>query len=228
MKHWIALSFALFTLSANAQDAALILSSVRSKFDRIQDLRCNVQMEFNIPGVRMDQLAGKLLYKKPDKFKVSTKGLVFVPKQNPFSTLDLLAKPESYMAMTVGTEVVNSIACHIINLIPANQDEMVMMRLFIGKADGRIHRSDITLRREGTVVYRNTYANITDVLPTMIEFEADFKKFRLPKAITGDMNAKTVTKEDGQKYETGRIRMSLSQVELNKKLDDGLFKDEVQ
>jgi len=210
---------------AVAQDAESLLGPLRTRMAGLNDLTCNVQMAFDIPGVQMKQLGGKLYFKRPDRFKVAAKGLVFVPKQNPFGMFDLLARKGTYMAMVAGAEAVNGTPCNIINIMPTNQEDVVMVRLFIGKADGRIHRSDVTLRREGTVVYRNTYANATDLLPSVIDFEADFKKFRMPKAITGDFNSKPVAAADGQKYETGRIRMTLSAMEMNKRLDDSLFKD---
>lgn len=208
---------------AVAQDAETLLGPLRARMATLNDMSCNVQMVFNIPGVQMKQLGGKLYFKRPDRFKVAAKGLVFVPKQNPFGMFDLLARKGTYMAMVAGAEAVNGNPCHIINIMPTDQKDLVMVRLFIGKADGRIHRSDITLRREGTVVYRNTYANATDLLPNVIDFEADFKKFRMPKAITGDFNSKPVAATEGQKYETGRIRMTLSGMQMNKKLDDSVF-----
>ena len=213
--------------SALAQDANTILGKVRSQFETIQDLRCDVEMKFDIPGVAIDQITGKMIYKKPDKFRVKTKGLIFLPKQNPFSQLEILDDPSNYMAVAAGKAVSNGIACYVINVIPTNNGELVLMKLLIGEEDGRIHESELTLKREGTVQYFNKYASDSDFIPTSMEFKADFKRFKMPKAISGDFNSTPVREEEGQsKYETGRVLMTISNLEINGKIADSEFANE--
>jgi hypothetical protein len=213
--------------SSLAQDANTILSSVRSQFEVINDLRCDVAMKFEIPGVAIDQITGKMIYKKPDKFRVKTKGLIFLPKQNPFSQLEILDDPNNYMAVAAGKAYSNGIDCHVINIIPTNNGELVLMKLLIGVEDGRIHASELTLKREGTVQYFNTYASNSDFIPTTMEFKADFKRFKMPKAISGDFSSTPVREEEGQsKYETGRVLMTISNLEINGEVADTEFADE--
>jgi outer membrane lipoprotein-sorting protein len=217
----------VFSLNAIGQDANAILSNVRSKFSQLNDLRCDVEMEFDIPGVAMDKISGKMIYKNPDKFRVKTKGLIFLPKQNPFSQLEILDDPTAYMAVPAGTAISNGINCNIINVIPTNGGELILMKLLIGIDDGRIHESELTLKREGTVQYFNTYASAENFIPTVMEFKADFKRFKMPKVITGDFNSKPVRQEEGQsKYESGRVKMTISNLELNRKVKEAEFVDE--
>jgi len=214
----------LLTSASIAQDANTILDKVRTQFETISDLRCDVNMEFDIPGVAIDEISGKMIYKKPDKFRVRTKGLIFLPKQNPFSQLEILDNPTDYMAVAAGKAESNGIACHIINIIPTNGGELVLMKLLIGIEDGRIHESELTLKREGTVQYINSYAKASDFIPTTMEFKADFKRFKMPKAISGDFSSAPVREEKGQsKYETGRVLMTISNLELNRKVEDSEF-----
>jgi len=209
-----------------AQNANEIVKKIRSNFEQVNDLKCDVQMNFDIPGVAIEKIAGKMFYKKPDKFRVQTKGLIFLPKQNPFQQLELLDDPSSYIAILAGESNVNGIACHNINIIPNNPEELVIMRLMVGKQDGRIHKSELTLKREGTVTYFNTYANATDILPREMEFMADFRRFKMPKAISGDFSSTPVREDEAQgKYETGKVKMVISNVELNRKVDDSVFTD---
>ena len=213
--------------SALAQDANAILDKVRSQFETIQDLRCDVDMQFDIPGVAIDQITGKMIYKKPDKFRVKTKGLIFLPKQNPFSQLEILDDPSNYMAVAAGKAASNGITCNVINVIPTNNGDLVLMKLLIGEEDGRIHESELTLKREGTVQYFNKYASASDFIPTSMEFKADFKRFKMPKAISGDFNSTPVREEEGQsKYETGRVLMTISNLEINGKIADDEFANE--
>lgn len=217
----------LLSAQIMAQDANAILETVRNQFNTINDLKCDVEMKFDIPGVAIDRISGKMIYKKPDKFRVRTKGLIFLPKQNPFSQLEILSDESSYMAVAAGKETVDGISCNVINVIPKNSDDLVLMKLLVGEKDGRIHRSELTLKREGTVMYTNTYASAEEFIPRTMEFEADFKRFKMPKAISGDFNSKPVREEEGQsKYETGRVLMTISNLELNKKISDEEFNEE--
>lgn len=217
-------SIVLASAMLYAQDANEILGKVRSNFETINDLRCNVEMKFDIPGVAIDRISGKMIYKKPDKFRVMTKGLIFLPKQNPFSQLEILDNPSEYMAVVAGSAISQGIDCNVVNVIPTNNGDLVLMKLLVGKADGRIHESELTLKREGTVKYYNSYASAEDFIPTVMEFEADFKRFKMPKAISGDFNSKPVREDENQsKYETGRVKMTISNLELNRKIADDEF-----
>jgi outer membrane lipoprotein-sorting protein len=131
------------------------------------------------------------------------------------------------MAVAAGSAQSNGIDCHIINVIPTNNGELVLMKLLIGKQDNRIHESELTLKREGTVQYFNTYNSSSDFIPTTMEFKADFKRFKMPKAISGDFSSTPVREEEGQsKYETGKVLMTISNLELNRKISDSEFEKE--
>lgn len=227
MRNSLIIAFLLLANLTYAQDANAILEKIREKFETIDDLRCDVDMKFDIPGVAIDKISGKMIYKKPDKFRVRTKGLIFLPKQNPFSQLEILSDESAYMAVAAGSTDVNGIACNIINVIPNNNGELVLMKLMVGKEDNRIHQSELTLKREGTVVYTNSYASSDDFIPTEMEFTADFKRFKMPKAISGDFSSTPVREEEGQsKYETGRVLMTISDLKINGKIADDEFVNE--
>jgi outer membrane lipoprotein-sorting protein len=216
----------LFTLTASAQNPYALLKTIRNDFNRINDLKCKADMQFNIPGVKLERISGNLFYKKPGKFRVNANGLIFVPKQSPFLQLETLADTTTYVAVLTGPEEVNGKACHGVTVIPNNNEDLMVMKLAIGKADGRIHRAQLTLKREGTVTYHNTYASAKGILPSEVMFEGDFRKFKMPKALTGDIGGKTEKPaKDAKGFETGSIRMTLTEVELNRKISDSVFED---
>jgi outer membrane lipoprotein-sorting protein len=207
-----------------SQTASQLIQDIWVRFEKVQDLKCQVDMNFDIPGVSIENIRGKLFYKKPNKFRIHTKGLIFLPKQNPFQQLELLEDPSSYVAILAGESVVNGITCRNINVIPNKPDELVIMRLMVGKEDGQIHKSELTLKREGTVTYYNSYNSSQDIIPTVMKFEADFRRFKMPKALSGDFSSTPVREDENQgKYETGRVTMSISALELNRKIDDKVF-----
>jgi hypothetical protein len=57
-----------------------------------------------------------------------------------------------------------------------------------------------------------------------MKFEADFRRFKMPKALSGDFSSTPVREDENQgNYETGRVTMSISGIELNRKIDDKVF-----
>jgi hypothetical protein len=215
-------------MQVQAQNPYAMLKEVRSGFKRINDLKCNADMQFEIPGVKLNRISGSLYYKKPGKFRVNAKGLIFVPKQSPFMQLETLTDTTTYVAVFTGPETVNGKICNGITIIPNNNTDLMVMKLSIGQSDNRIYKAQLTLKREGTVTYYNTYAAATGIIPSSIMFEADFRKFKMPKALSGDIGGATEkpTKQAANNgFETGRIRMTLTNVELNRKLDDAIFKE---
>lgn len=224
----IALIGLLLTGETSAQNPYVMLKEVRAGFKRINDLKCNADMKFEIPGVKLNRISGSLFYKKPGKFRVNAKGLIFVPKQSPFMQLEALTDTTTYVAVYTGAETVDSKPCNVITIIPNNSTDLMVMKLSIGKADSRIYKAQLTLKREGTVTYYNTYAAATGIIPSSIMFEADFRKFKMPKALSGDIGGATEkpAKDANGGFETGRILMTLTNVELNRKLDDTIFKEE--
>jgi|GEM_PF-756133 len=219
-------SFSITEVSS--QNPYAMLKGVRTGFSRINDLKCKADLKFEIPGVKLKAISGNLFYKKPGKFRVNAKGLIFVPKQSPFLQLETLADTTTYVAVFTGTEVVSGKTCNGITIIPNKNTDLMVMKLSIGQADNRIYKAQLTLKREGTVTYFNTYAAATGIIPSSIVFEADFRKFKMPKALSGDIGGATEKepkKDENSSFETGRIRMTLTEVELNKKLDDALFKE---
>ncbi len=216
----------LFTLTASAQSPYALLKTIRTDFNRINDLKCSAAMQFEIPGVKLQRISGSLFYKKPGKFRVNANGLIFVPKQSPFLQLETLADTTTYVAVLTGSEDVKGVACHGVTIIPNNNEDLMVMKLAIGKTDGRIHRAQLTLKREGTVTYHNSYASAKGIIPSEVMFEGDFRKFKMPKALTGDIGGKTEKPVKGESnFQTGRIRITFSQVELNRKIDDSVFVD---
>jgi hypothetical protein len=48
----------------------------------------------------------------------------------------------------------------------------------------------------------------------------------MPKAISGDFSSTPVREDEAQgKYETGKVKMVITNVELNRKVDDSVFTD---
>ena len=212
-----------------AQNPYSMLKEVRAGFKRINDLKCNAALQFEIPGVKLKRISGSLFYKKPGKFRVNAKGLIFVPKQSPFMQLETLVDTTTYVAVYTGPETVGGKLCNIITIIPNNSNDLMVMKLSIGKADNRIYKAQLTLKREGTVTYYNTYASAAGIIPYTIVFEADFRKFKMPKALSGDIGGATekpTEKDTKNGFETGKIIMTLTEVEMNKKLSDSVFTDE--
>jgi hypothetical protein len=53
-----AIILSTFSFATFSQDANAILEKVRTTFETINDLKCDVDMQFDIPGVAIDKISG--------------------------------------------------------------------------------------------------------------------------------------------------------------------------
>ena len=73
--------------SKGDDDAQKLIRELNKKFYALNDYSANIFMKFDIPGVKMNNMNGKVFFKKPNKFRIRTKGIFFLPKQNPSPSL---------------------------------------------------------------------------------------------------------------------------------------------
>ena len=120
MKNFVLLLFSFISINAFAiDDAKLLIRDLNKKFNQVEDYTARVQMKFNIPGVRMNNMSGNVFFKRPDRFRIRTKGIFFLPKQNPMQNMSaMLLDTSSYTSIISGYELVNGRNCAIVNIIP--------------------------------------------------------------------------------------------------------------
>ncbi len=214
-----------FLLSTNvfASDAGSLLQEVYGKFRKVSDFSSALYMEFKLPSIRIDALKGKVFYKSPDKFRIRASGIVFLPKQNPFYTLQLLRNPEAFNAFFESEEVKNGIKCKLVNVIPIGEQELIMAKLWIDPVNKLIVHARLTTRSSGTIGISQSYSSLSAYgIPSEMTFTIDMARFKVPKAIAADLNSKT---EKGNLPSRGEgvILMRFSDGKVNQKFSESVF-----
>ncbi len=214
--------FTFFIANAQQKDAAFYIKELNKKFAKVNDYKADVFMKFDLPGVNISNLDGKVFYKKPDKFKIKAKGIFVLPKQNPMQTIiSMLKNPSSYTAVISEYETIAKNTYAVLNIIPLSNGEeldIVIGKLWVNIANPLILKSEITTRNNGTISTYNTYGNFTDyALPDKMTMQVDMKKFKLPRMLSGDLNKKSSKTNNTVANTKGRIELQFSNYKLNTK-----------
>lgn len=226
MKHIILLLFIGLTIHANAQDGKALLRKLNKKYYLVNDYRAEVMMKFLIPGVKIDAIQGKVLFKRPNKFKVKAKGIFFLPKLNPLQNISkILLDTNAYTAVVSGKENVNGKLCTMINLIPlTSTDDIILAKFWMDEQQVVIMKSQITTKNNGTIETISVFGSMIQYgLPDRMTITVDMNKINVPKMLAVDLNRKSTDKKDTDTKQKGVIELVMSQYRINQKVADAEF-----
>ncbi len=212
---------------AQAQPTNKLLYKLSAKFATVKDYSVDVHIKVDMPFLRMLPINAKIYFKQKDKFKVESKSIAIVPKQSFVQLTKLIADTNSYTAMQQGRETINGTPTVIINIIPlSDTSDVVLGKLWIDDKQMVIVKSMITTKSNGTILTTYTYnSQLAYGLPDVMLFEVDVKKFKIPKAIAGDINtSQTSPTKDNEKNKKGKITLTLTNYKINKGIADSFFK----
>lgn len=221
------LSLCLFISASAEQPPQQLISAVYRSFHRVVDYSADVRMDFDIPSVRIKSLSGRVFFKQPDRFRVRTSGIVFLPKQNPYYAMNFLSDSTAYTAVATGAERVGATDCKVVTVLPLKDGDIILGKFWIDPARMRIVRTQLTTRSNGLIQMDNAYTTQSYPVPDQIVFTVDMTKFKVPKAISVDINSKAAAGDYNQKG-VGHITLSFSDYKINQKLPDSVFTDQAQ
>lgn len=212
-------------------DPKLLIRELNKKLSLMNDYQAEVFMKFDIPGVKMKNMTGKVFFKQPNKFRIKAKGIFFLPKQNPMQNVSaMLLDTNSYTTVISGYETVQGKKCAIINIIPLKQnDELILGKFWIDVANPLILKSQITTKNNGTLETENIFGNYSKyALPDKIIVKVEVGKFKVPKMMSVDLNKKSKPKEDPNIKQKGTIELNFSNYLINRKLSDEVFNEDAR
>lgn len=210
---------------AAQQPSQLVMQAYRN-FMRVKDYSADIQMDFDIPSVRINSIKGKVFFKQPDKFRIRTSGIIFLPKQNPYYALTFLGDSTGYTAVASGTEKIGTTNCSVVTVLPSKDGDIILGKFWIDPVRSLVLRTQLTTRSNGLIQIDNTYnAQLAYPLPQKILFTVDMTKFKVPKAISVDINSRTTSGSYNQRG-TGHITLTMDGYKINQKLSDSVFTEE--
>jgi hypothetical protein len=143
--------FLFFHSSLRAQDAGILIQSIREKLDKINDYQAQADLKTNIPFLRVPDAEVTVYYKKPNRIKIKNeKGISLVPKESVSISLYGLLNGK-YQVIDAGKDKINNIPVRIVKLLPENENaDLVLATLYIDASRLLVLKAKITTRENGT------------------------------------------------------------------------------
>ncbi len=211
---------------AQQTDSKQILRDVNLTFQKVKDYTADIKIKTDIPFINILPVNAKVFFKQPDKFHIQSKGIAILPKQGPENMMASLRDTAAFTAVFLMNDVLNGLPVAIINILPVSDtNDIVVGKFWIDVQRKIVMRSQITSKTNGTVNAEYVYgSNAAYALPDKVTFIIDTKKFKMPKAVSADLNNYAKENADKQKENKGKIMLSFSRYVINKGIDDAVFK----
>lgn len=227
MKKFVLLSFVCCSMVVFGQSANAVIDKINAKLIAVKDYTVNANISADIPMIKIMPSNVKIYFKQKDKFKIESKGIVIVPKQGFTELNNFISNKSKYTAVFGESLVIRNVQTKLINIIPnESTGDIVLAKIWVDVAKSLIMKSQITTLSNGTVNVDYTYGDqIAKGLPSVMKFEIDVKKFKIPKSVASDINntANDKKKAADKKRTKGTITITLSGYKINTGLSDAVF-----
>ena len=226
MRNYILLLILFISSITIAQDAKEVIRRCNKNLLQIKDYNCKAHIDFDIPGLNIEKIDGTIYYKRPNKFRIKSNGIIFMPKQNPNQILNIMADTTAFMPVFIAKETVNGLVCDIIQMVPLKENDIAAAKIYVD-AKGYIQKAEITSKENGTAMVNNKFdATSKYGMPCQTLITFDIKKFKVPKMVSVELNAKTTSKPTTTSTKTtGSIKITYTSYLFNTKFSDTVFTD---
>lgn len=223
MKSFLIFTLLIFSFCVQGQHAQSLLNNVVNKIEGVTDYSANVEIIADIPLIKILPSKAKIYFKKPDKFKVVSKGIAILPKQGFTDMNTFLSNRDKYMVVFAGTKNIDGIETSLLTVIANDSDsEIILIKLWVDPVGVLIRASEITTRSSGTVKVDYKYnLQAKYGLPSNIKFTVDVKEFKMPKSFSS--NPHKTSKSKGNKRKTGTIKLNISNYKVNQGIANSFF-----
>jgi hypothetical protein len=204
--------------ATSGQTPDQIIATVNNRLNRINDYRADVVVVCDIPSIRIKPIQARVIYRKPDKFKVKAEGILVLPKQNANFVFAALSDKDTYTAVGTGTEMINGTKTDIVNVIPsADTSDLILGKFWIDALRGLVMKSQLTTRSQGTILIEFTYGSQAGYgLPDQMVFTIDAAEFKLPKSLALDLGTSSAGKKSYTTSGKGKITLTFTGYDVNK------------
>lgn len=211
----------------SSPEALELIRGVNARFAKVKDYTADARIETRISFLNILPQRAAVLYKRPDKFRFKAKGIAVLPKQDFSALFKLTGNENSFMAYVTGQDTIRRRKVVAVNVIPvADTGDLVLAKIWIDPSRTLILRSQLTTRSNGTIIIDYEYGDMADfALPSSMVFTIEVRKFKIPRAVSADINTKSKTAPPGKEPKTGEIEIKFSNYVLNKGLSNDVFSD---
>ena len=214
-------------ISAQSKDPNQILDNLKKSFDSIEDYSATVSVHLDVDFLQMPDSKATVYFKKPDKFKLDSKGFAMLPKQTVgFSPVKFLE--HDYDAVYIKEDTLANSKVDVIKIIPrSDSGEVILTTAWIDVNNGTLKRIESNTRTTGTFKIDFTYGEALKYkLPSKINFYFSLAdagmRMRVPKDI--DDKKEMFSKKSIE----GEVVLTYSNYKINKGIPDDFFNDDEQ
>lgn len=213
--------------SPAAQEANALVKNVKAKLDRVNDYVAEGRMKTDVAFIKAPAGRVKVLYKKPNKFKVKRDGgISILPKGGVSINMSSLLAGNAFDIIPAGESTVAGTKVKIVKLLPRDEaSDVVLTTLYIDEANALIRKTNTTTRDNGTYEMEMSYGKFASFgLPDKVIFSFNTKDYKIPKGLTLDFESGETLKENKLKNKKGRVEITYSNYVVNKGVNDAEFK----
>jgi outer membrane lipoprotein-sorting protein len=220
--------FVASSTNLQAQDMTPLVNKVKAKLDLVNDYTAEGKMKTNIAFIKAPLSKIKVVYKKPNKFKIKRDGGISVlPKGGVSINLNTVMTMDNFVSIGSGEAMVGGVKTKIVKLLPTDENsDVVVSTLYIDEANLLIRRATTTTRENGTFDMELTYGKFANYgLPDKVIFSFNAKDYKLPKGITLEFESgEKPTEADKLKMKKGKVEITYASYIVNKGVADSEFK----
>ena len=215
-------------LNVKAAEPDQLYYALRDKVLKVKDYTADVKIKIDVNYMRIPEVKGKLYFKAPDKMRLERNGgLSVLPKKNINMTLSNLMPVGNVTALDAGYETINGKKARIVKIIPDNDNNIVLAKLWIDESALTVLKTETTTKDQGMILMNLEYGAYTSYgLPSKVLVSMDVKDYKLPQGVAMDYNDPMEVKQkpkDG-KPRKGTIQLTYLKYDINTGLSDNVFK----
>ena len=210
-----------------AQSAESVLDVLRGKFNKVSSYTASARIRADISFLKILPVNATVYFKSKDKFRFKSKGISILPKQGPNMMLKLINDKTNFQSFITGKEIIKGRSQTIIKLIPVQDtSDLILGSIYVDDINMTITKANISTRSMGTVQAEFVYGSqVGYLLPDSVVFTVYVKKFKVPKAVAGDLESSGKKKnKDVKESKMGKIYIRYKDYMINVPVDDKVFK----
>jgi hypothetical protein len=209
-----------------AQDGTAQLQQLMAKWNLVKDYTVQVNIRSEIPLIKSFPVKATLYFKQKDQFRMVSKGIAILPKQNFNELPKFLQQKDRYTALITGSELIQNQKTTIITVLPSDDSgDLVLLKVWIDSKTDLLLKSQTTTRSNGTISALYEYGSQRAVgLPDKMIFTVEVKKFKIPKGLATDINRSSSPDAAKPTPKNGKITISFADYQINKGIKDEIFR----
>jgi hypothetical protein len=209
-----------------AQDGTAQLQQLMAKWNLVKDYTVQVNIRSEIPLIKSFPVKATLYFKQKDQFRMVSKGIAILPKQNFNELPKFLQQKDRYTALITGSELIQNQKTTIITVLPSDDSgDLVLLKVWIDPKTDLLLKSQTTTRSNGTISALYEYGSQGVVgLPDKMIFTVEVKKFKIPKGLATDINRSSSPDAGKPTPKNGKITISFADYQINKGIKDEIFR----